>query len=180
MMKKIFTVLLAALMILSFAACNSAETPNDEQNAGNPNYEGTLAELVDAIYEKKPLEMMVSQAIDIDIADADALNYYLGLPSADGISEAVFSEAMTGSQAYSLCLARLAEGADVDSIKNTILNGVDTQKWICVGADQLIVGNCGDVVIMVMADSQLSETLAEDIYGAFVEVTGATGEKLTK
>ncbi len=180
MMKKIFTVFLAALMILSFAACNSAETPDDEQGAGNPNYEGTLAALVDEIYVKKPLEMMVSPAIEIDIADADALKYYLGLESADGITEAVFSEAMTGSQAYSLCLARLGEGADVEAIKDGILNGVDTQKWICVGADQLIVGNCGDVVIMVMADSQLSATLAEDIYGAFVEITGATGDKLTK
>ena len=177
MMKKILTVFLAALMILSFAACNTSDDP---EVTGNPNYEGTLADLVDAIYEKKPLEMMVSQAIDIDVTDADALRYYLGLDSADGITEAVFSEAMTGSQAYSLCLARLGEGADVATIKNAILNGVDTQKWICVGADQLIVGNCGDVVIMVMADSQLSETLAEDIYNAFVEVTGATGDKLTK
>lgn len=179
MMKKIFTVLLAALMILSFAACGT-DPVDDQQSSGNPNYEGTLAALVEGIYEKNPLEMMVSQAIDIDITDADALKYYLGLESADDITQAVFSEAMTGSQAYSLCLARLGEGADVDAIKNAILNGVDTQKWICVGADQLIVGNCGDVVIMVMADSQLSETLAEDIYGAFVEITGATGDKLTK
>lgn len=180
MMKKILTVFLAALMILSFAACGTTPADDQQEGSSNPNYEDTLAALVAAIYEKKPLEMMVSQAIEIDIADADALRYYLGLESADGITEAVFSEAMTGSQAYSLCLARLGEGADVDAIKNGILNGVDTQKWICVGADQLIVGNCGDVVIMVMADSQLSPTLAEEIYGAFVEITGATGDKLTK
>ncbi len=172
-MKKIFAIVLAAVMLLSLAACGT-------QKVDNPNYDGTLQELITAIYEEFPLEMKVSQGIDVDIVDSNALNYYTGLSSADSIEQAVFSEPMTGSQAYSLVLIRPKEDADVDALKNEILNGVNTQKWLCVGADNLVVGNCGNVIIMVMADSMLSETLADDIYNAFVTITGATGEKLDK
>ncbi len=173
-MKKIFALMLAAVMLLSLAACGAPK---------NPDYEGTLHDLVDAIYEKRPVEMMVSQAIDMNLEDPEDFTYYAnytGLSSADGIAEAVFSEPMIGAQAYSLVLIRPTEDADVNALKNELLNNVNMRKWVCVAADSLIVGNCGDVIIMVMADSQLGATLSEDIYNAFVELTGATGEKLTK
>ena len=115
-MKKILALALAALMLLSLAACGAAK---------NPKYEGSIHDLVDDLYEKRPVEMMVSQAIDMNLDDPEDFTYfgnYTGLSSADGIAEAVFSEPMIGAQAYSLVLIRTTEDANINAMKEEILN----------------------------------------------------------
>lgn len=58
------------------------------------------------------------------------------------------------SSAYSLCLLRVKEGADIKAIKKDIKENVDPRKWICVGVDpdNIIVDNIGDVVVLIMSD----------------------------
>ncbi|MGM9652793.1 MAG: hypothetical protein ACI3XP_04070 [Eubacteriales bacterium] len=197
MTKKILTALLAAALLLSAAACKKNDTPDtpdtdngsvaDTADTSAPDtsaepegYDGTLAELVDAIYGKVPVNLRLSPATDIDLTNADALNYYLGLDKADGIKEAVYSETMIGSQAFSMCVVRTEDGADVKAIAKNIFDNVNTQKWICVGADDLIVADSGELIFMIMTDDSFGETLASDLYEAFAEIAGATGDKLEK
>lgn len=187
MLKKILFALLAAAMVLTAAACGKDETPD---NAGDTTaaedtaaeaivYEGTLEELLAAIYEKSPMEAMMGN-MPIDLTDADALKYYLGLSDATGIKEAIVSEPMIGSIPYSLCLARVEEGADVAALMQGILDGVDMRKWMCVETDNMIVANHGDVIIMVMNNSADQGPLAADQYAAFAEIVGGEGTKLSK
>ena len=168
-MKKIIALILALTLMLALCACGAKEDAAGESGVADVKLEGTLSEILAQIYEKAPeTELALSEAIPIDTADADAVKYYLGLDSADGITEAVFSEPMIGSIAYSVCLVRCEEGADVESIKQSISDNVDARKWICVVAEKVIVNNCGDVVILIMADEQT----ASGVYGAFSEIAG--------
>lgn len=177
MAKKFIVLLLAALMVFSLGACSKNVEPSNQ----NANYEGTLEDLMDSIYEKNPVELNLGQTTTIDLTNSDDLTYFLGVQSAENIEEAVYSEPMMGSQAYSVCLVRTKEGADIDALKQTILDGIDLRKWICVGADKVIVTNYGDIIAMIMTDSGLSETLTDDLYNAFVEVVGGeTGKKLER
>jgi len=186
MLKKILFTLLAAAMVLTAAACAKDENPD---NAGDTTaedtaaeaivYEGTLEELLAAIYEKSPMEAMMGN-MPIDLTDADALKYYLGLSDATGIKEAIVSEPMIGSIPYSLCLARVEEGADVAALMQGILDGVDMRKWMCVETDNMIVANHGDVIIMVMNKAAEQGPLAADQYAAFAEIVGGEGTKLSK
>lgn len=164
------------LLVCSLVACGGtqAETP--------AAYEGSIAELVTKLYETKPLELPVfTEGMSVDLTDADALMAYTGLESADGIAEAVFSETMMGSQAYSLVIVKLSDAAKAEEIKSGMFNGINTRKWICVEADQLRVVSAADLVMLVMADSQLGEGIADGMVEAFKTNVGElTGETLTK
>ena len=171
MFKKILTAILASVMLLSVAACGEKAPAS---------YAGTLEVLADAIYAQNPLELAMGPTTQIDIANADTLKYYLGLSDAAGVKEAVFSEPMIGSIPYSLCLIRVTEDADIAAVSQSIFDGIDTRKWMCVEADQLIVAHYADIILMVMANSENSATLAGDMCSAFSTVIGGEVTKLEK
>lgn len=195
-MKKVLALSLAVIMLLCFAACGG-------NGAKIEAYEGELTAVVDALYEKQPVEFMVGPAMEIDLTDAWAVKSYLGLgevqenengeaaPAADvGIKEAVFSESMIGAQAYSLVVARVSDASKLEEIKKAMFEGIDTRKWICVEADQLRVVSCKDVVMLVMAGSEFAPGVADGMVKAFAEVISGgevedaasvlSGEVLTK
>lgn len=206
-MKKILSLILIALMLtVVFASCvkdgdkndnttptvttagpedtNSEATTGPSDGAEEPsdttagsNLEGSLADIFADIYEKRKVEMMLGTNT-LDLTNADSLAYNTGLESADKISEVVMSEAMIGSQAYSSFLMRVEDGADIDAIKEAIINGINPRKWICVGADKVIVTSSGNIIYMVMSADRLVP--AEELYNAFAEVAGTVGEKLVR
>lgn len=187
MTKKIIALLLTMVMLFAFGACSKDEDSSSEPSSSEPsltpsaNYEGSLEDLMAEIYEENPVELNLGPATAIDLTDADNVNYFLGLSNADDIKEAISSEPMMSSQAYSICLVRTEDGADIDTLKQDILDGINPRKWICVAADKVIVTNYGDVIAMIMTDSSLSTTLTDDLYNAFANVVGGeTGEKLER
>ena len=170
-MKRILSFTLALLMLFSLAACQTSGSASSD-TAAAAGYEGTLAELVTELYKDNTPEFMVGEAMPIEVTDNDAVTYYFGLSSGEKLKEAVFSEPMMGSQAYSLCLARLNDAADAEDVKKEISENIDMRKWICVGADQLRVVSAGDVVLMIMIDSSLNSELADNIVKAFETACG--------
>ena len=165
-MKKVFAAVLAAVMIVcALTACGKKEEPN--------NLEGkSLSEIIDLIYAEKEPGIMV-ETMEVDIEDADYLKYDTGLSSADKITEAAVSEAMIGSQAYSMVLVRVADEKDSQDVASEMKEGIDTAKWICVQADDLKVAVYRDVVLLVMVSSELSDSVtAQEIIDAYKTVCG--------
>ena len=113
----------------------------------------------------------------VDLTDTSedgkwALSYFTGLQSADNITDVCVYEPMMGSQAFSLVMVRTAEGADAKAVAQEMKDNIDPRKWICVGADEMMVVTYSDVVMLVMLDSQLG--LSTQTYvDAFQQVTGA-------
>lgn len=184
-MKKTLSILLAAIMLFSFAACSgnggsntTADTTAGTTAAPAPALSGTLEEIADKIYENaSDFQISIMPATEIDLTDADAVNSFLGVASADSIERAVFSEPMIGSIPYSMCLVKVKDGADKEALKQEILDGVNYRKWICVAAEKILVADCGDVIMMVMS----SEDNVETIYNAFSAVcAGSASEPMTK
>lgn len=162
-MKKILAVILALAAVLSLAACNSAV-----------QLEGTLEEISKQVLDNTTtIEMMLGDTMEIDLADVDVAKYYIGVDPTDKVERAVFTEPMIGSIPFSLCLVKAAEGADVDALKNEILEGVDYRKWICVAAEKVLVTNCGDTILMIMS----TEEIVDDVYNAFNTVAAEKAEE---
>lgn len=177
-MKKILCLILAFAMALSLAACGGNTEP---ETPDVPAFEltGTLEEISEKIYANETVtdEMSIMPAMEIALDDIDGLTYNLGVASADSIERAVISEPMIGSIPYSLALVKTKEGADVDALKNEILNGVNYRKWLCVAAEKIAVVNCGNVILMVMA----TEEIVDGIVTAFSTVCeGNAAEPLTR
>lgn len=188
MKRKLFALLLAASLSFGMVSCgnsgasnsgasNSGASDSSQQSSSDiseepAGYEGSIPDLIADIYEKVPLEMPIGEAMEIDVNDPDTLSYYLGISDGSLLTEAYFSEAMIGSQAYSLCVARLKDPADAETVAKDVLDKTNMCKWICVGATDMNVSVCGDLLLMVMIDSGLSDTACQDIPAAFAELCG--------
>jgi len=164
-MKKLLSVLLAIVLAFALAACQSGGNGNDV-------FDGSLAEMIEAMYEVKDPGIAVGD-VEIDLEDSDAVKAFTGLDDASGITEIAVSESMIGSQAYSLVLVRVADSKDAKAVAEAMAAGIDPWKWICVGADDLQVVGQGDVVMLFMVSTSLSDAVtSQEMVDAFQSLRG--------
>ena len=171
-MKKFVSIVLALSLVLSLAACGGKKV---EETQTAQSVAGTMEELLNKTIEQRPVEFM-GGVIPVDLTDSSeeglwALKSYTGLDSAEKITEAAAFEPMMGSLAFSMVLVRLAEGADSKTVAEAMKSGIDTRKWICVEADDLKVAGFGDVVMLIMVNSDSGMT-AQSFVDAFAKVAG--------
>ena len=178
-MKKVLAISLALVLLVCFVACGGNTSKVEA-------YEGDLSAVIASLYEKQPVEFMVCEAMPVELADPWSVNSYLGFPVDEnvtdgtilktGLKEAFFSESMIGAQAYSLVVARVEDTDKIEEIKATMFENINTRKWICVEADQLRVVSCKDIIMLVMASTQLDAELADGMVTAFAEVVGGQAD----
>ena len=133
--------------------------PEDTAENAQPAPDVELNDMVGEIYKLQPVDLMGMETTAIDLTDESWYSYLAGL-TADNVGKvdaAVISESMTGSQAYSLVLARVKDPADAKEIATSMEDNIDLRKWVCVAADRARVVTFGDKVLFVMADSELAD-----------------------
>lgn len=133
--------------------------PEDTAENAQPAPDAELNDMVDEIYKLQSVDLMGMETTAIDLTDESWYSYLAGL-TADNVGKvdaAVISESMTGSQAYSLVLARVKDPADAKEIATSMEDNIDLRKWVCVAADRARVVTFGDKVLFVMADSELAD-----------------------
>ena len=133
--------------------------PEDTAENAQPAPDAELNDMVGEIYKLQPVDLMGMETTAIDLTDESWYNYLAGL-TADNVGKvdaAVISESMTGSQAYSLVLARVKDPADAKEIATSMEDNINLRKWVCVAADRARVVTFGDKVLFVMADSELAD-----------------------
>ncbi|MGN0975514.1 MAG: hypothetical protein ACI4OL_05885 [Gemmiger sp.] len=197
-MKRICLLLAAALMAVSLAACRSSssgaasqatpaptasesatsesaaseggDTAGNEEQPAEPDAE--LAGMLEEIYAvHDPAISVVTMAVDP--TDVDWMRYYTGTEQLDTLDAAVVSEAMIGSQAYSVVLMRAKDEAGAAALAEQVMNSVDPVKWVCVQADDIKAAASGRYAMVAMMDSALAESVtAAQLVDAFRQVTG--------
>lgn len=130
-----------------------------------------LSDIVDAIYEKADPGYALG-TVGVDLTDEYLLSYYTGLTDGSVLTAAVASEPMISSQAFSLVVARVADGQDAKSVAKDMLAGVDPAKWICVSADDMTAAVSGDIVLLVMVNEYDGDIASADFANAFVDLYG--------
>ena len=189
-MKKLIAMLLALAMVFAMAACGATENKETEP-ATEATTEATEAvteevteeateevvedefvvelsameTLLNSIVEIQPVEFM-GMAAPVDLTDADAVLYMTGLESVEGVTEAASFEPMIGSIPFSMVAVQVAEGADAEAVAEAMKNGIDTRKWVCVEANDLMVVTHENVVLLVMVNSDNGFT-AQSFVDAF-------------
>ena len=160
-MKKqnIFVIGLILLAVISFIIFilvsgsgnkGSVETPkdiNDIINTINKNNKNVLPEL---------------ETMKVDIKNIDEVTSYTGLKTNDGIESIVVSVPLITAQAYSVAVVKVKDNADVEKIKQEMLDNIDMRRWICVSAEQLYITNSGNVIFSVMADKDVAKAVYND------------------
>lgn len=167
-MKKLSLILLTLVIVIGITACqsNGVDKPIEKNNL-----EGNLDSILDKIYETADLSNSMKDFIKDGLFNTEVteenVSYYFGKEIE--FKEAIASEPMINASAYSLCLVRVKDGADIEKIKTDIKENVDPRKWICVGVEpeNVIVDNIGDVVILIMSNEG-----ADALHDAFLQLKG--------
>jgi predicted small lipoprotein YifL len=152
-----------------------ATEPSEDKEVVLTDTESFLTELVGYL----PLQFG-TMTMTVKLNDADALNYYTGLSSADGIVEAAFNEPMMSSQAYSVVLVKVAEGTDANTIADAMRSGINPNKWLCVEADSVDVYVYGQYALLVMLSNSFGKGLTTqsviDTFTTMMELAEPAGE----
>ncbi len=171
-MKKFISVILMAALALSlFAACGKTD---DAPKGADLSGESAEA-LVNKIYETKVPEFAL-MTMPVDLADAEMVAWQTGVSDPALLKEAVISESMMGSQAYSMVMVRVNDAAKAEEVAQMMLDNIDPRKWICVAADDIDAAIYGDLVLFVMIDSSFGMPAA-DFIGAFKTIAGGALDK---
>lgn len=156
------------------SAAKQDATKQDASKASNLSISSAddLTTLVDKIYEGVSIEMPMLMTMPVDTTDVDALKSFTGLDSAENIEYAVVSEPMMSSQAYSMVLVKVKDGADADAIAKAMNENIDERKWICVTAEKIYTTTSGNVICLVMTNAET----AQPVFESFKTNAGSVGK----
>ena len=177
-MKKLIAILLTLVLFSNMTACSCAKINDPSANTTEGQQaalSGTMEENVGKLMQANPAEFMGGM-MPIDLKDTSeeglwALKSYTGLDSAKDITDAAAYEPMTGAQAFSLVMVRVADGANAKDVARQMKENIDPRKWICAMADQVMVAGYRDVVMFIMVDTGLGKT-AQSYVDAFTTLCG--------
>lgn len=191
-MKKIIALILVAVMLAALASCGN--DPNNESTSSSSSTSATtestkneqttettttsdpvtppekkeLADIISATYEKHPISIGVStDKLDLEL-DADTIQFISAVKSIDKVSEISISGPMMAPPAYQMVVVRVKDASDAESVAKEMLENANPAKWVCVQAECVRVGVCGDTIMMVM----YSVDDATALINAFGEVCG--------
>ena len=137
-----------------------------------------VAAFFDEVYANIPAEQLPSSLMttELDLQDMEMVSYHTGLTEVNGIEGIALSESMMGSIAYSAIYIRTQEGADVEQIRQNIMDNIDPAKWICVTAEKQIASLVGDDIFFVMAAADTADL----VYGEAVKVAERHNMQMTE
>lgn len=185
-MNKTIKIIIAVVAILLIGAVVVLVLPtkDEENNSATKNTSNNLqvssaddlVAMVDKIYEGIQGQLPSLATDIIEVSDADMVNTLTGLENGEELEYLVVSQPLMSSQAYTLVLAKVKAGVDANSIAQKMCEQVDTRRWICVEAEKVISTNAGDIVCMIMANTDT----ADKVYSNFKNLAGQIGEEYTR
>lgn len=167
----IAVVVIIALIAIAIAviAINSRPKTNLEPITSSED----LTTLVDKIYEGLEIEMPMVGTQEIDVKDNDAIKYTTGLENANDIEYIVESMPMMMAQPYSLVLAKVKNGVNIEEVAKNMNENIDARKWVCVSAEKVYTTTSGDVICLVMSRDEI----AKPVYEKFKTLAGTVGKE---
>ena len=170
-MKKqnIFIIGLILLAVISFiifilvsGSGNKGNGNKGNGNKGNVETPIDVNDIINTINKNNKNVLPELETLKVDIKNIDEVTSYTGLKTNDGIESIVVSEPLITSQAYSVAIVKVKDNADVEKIKQEMLDNIDMRRWICVSAEQLYITNSGNVIFSVMADKDIAKAVYND------------------
>lgn len=136
-----------------------------------------MQSMLDTIYASEKVELPKLENAVIDVSDLMQVTTYTGLQSNENVEQLVISVPFINSQAYSLAIVKVKENADIEKMKQEMLDNIDMRRWICVSAEKLYITNYENIIFLVMS----SEEWAKPVYDEFKNfVENDIGKELEK
>ena len=165
--KKFFIIgliLLAAISFIIFILVSGSgnKGSGNKGNVETPKAINDINDIINTINKNNKNVLPELETMKVDIKNIDEVTSYTGLKTTDGIESIVVSEPLITAQAYSVAIVKVKDNADVEKIKQEMLDNIDMRRWICVSAEQLYITNSGNVIFSVMADKDVAKAVYND------------------
>ena len=161
-MKKKQNILVIALILLAVISFGIIILVSGKENTSSLETTKDIIKMISIINKDNKNVLPELETMKIDVKNIDEVISYTGLTSNDDIESIVVSVPLITSQAYSVAVVKVKDTADVEKIKQEMLDNIDMGRWICVSAEQLYITNSGNVIFSVMTDKDIAKAVYDD------------------
>ena len=138
-MKKKQNILVIALILLAVITFGVIILVSGKENTSSLETTKDIIKMINSINKDNKNVLPELETMKIDVKNIDEVTSYTGLTSNDNIESIVVSVPMMTAQAYSVAVVKVKDNADVEKIKQEMLDNIDMRRWICVSAEQLYI-----------------------------------------
>lgn len=161
-MKKKQNILVIALILLAVISFGIIILVSGKENTSSLETTKDIIKMINSINKDNKNVLPELETMKIDVKNIDEVTSYTGLTSNDNIESIVVSVPMMTAQAYSVAVVKVKDNADVEKIKQEMLDNIDMRRWICVSAEQLYITNSDNVIFSVMTDKDIAKAVYDD------------------
>ena len=161
-MKKKQNILVIALILLAVISFGIIILVSGKENTSSLETTKDIIKMISIINKDNKNVLPELETMKINVKNIDEVTSYTGLTSNDDIESIVVSVPLITAQAYSVAIVKVKDNADVEKIKQEMLDNIDMRRWICVSAEQLYITNSGNIIFSVMADKDVAKAVYND------------------
>ena len=154
--------LIIGLILLAIIAFITFIVVSGSGDKGSFNTTKDIKTLINTINKDNKDILPELETMKINVKNIDEVTSYTGLKTNEGIESIVVSVPLITAQAYSVAIVKVKDNADVEKIKQEMLDNIDMRRWICVSAEQLYITNSGNVIFSVMAEKDIAKAVYND------------------
>lgn len=173
-MKKILALLLAAVMVLSLAACTDkgSEGGATSPSGAQTNQPKSALEILEKVWSKYSTDekfpatggsekhMKEDKPGKFDVSDAEALDFELGFPKAQAseIDDAASLMHMLNQNNFSCGVYHVKDSGNVEALAGKIKENILARQWLCGFPEKLVILTVGDYIVSVFGAGELTDT----------------------
>lgn len=176
-MKKIISILLAAVMVLAFAACGNSSGNNGGNDAAVTDPLEVLSKTWSSLPEEDKFPASGGDngsPVDdkpgkFDISDTDNLDYMLSFPagSVDLIDSAASLTHMMNMNTFTCGAYHVKNAADAKTLAQALRDSIQSRQWMCGFPDKLVVITINEVVVAMYGDEELINSFRDTLTASY-------------
>lgn len=183
-MKKIVSLALAMLLVLSLAACGGKNS-----GTGDVSDALTLLNTVWATYSEEEKFPVTGGDYDhpvddapgaFDISNADNMDYMLGFPgpSVANLVDAASLMHMMNANTFTCGALRAANADEVEGLAQDMRDAIQSKQWMCGFPDKLVVFTYDRYVVALYGNEDLVNTFRDKLTAAYGDAVVAYDEAI--
>lgn len=173
-MKKILAFILAAVMVLSLAACadKGSEGGATSPSGAQKDQPKSALEILEKVWSKYSTDekfpatggsekhMKDDKPGKFDVSDAEALDFELGFPKAQAseIDDAASLMHMLNQNNFSCGVYHVKDSGNVEALAGKIKENILARQWLCGFPEKLVILTVGDYIVSVFGAGELTDT----------------------
>ncbi|MBQ7999703.1 MAG: bacteriocin transport accessory protein [Ruminococcus sp.] len=189
-MKRIFAVLMAAMLMLSLVACggNTGTTTEPTSTIASP------VEILNTVWatyaedEKFPAAGgdMTEENMNMEgpgvygLADTEALDATLGFPAASvsKIDSAASLMHMMNANTFTCGAYHLVNAADKDTVVSELKTNITGRQWMCGFPDKLVIVAVEDYLVSYFGNGEIVDNFTAKLTTSYTQATVVCEESL--